>query len=320
MINANRHYVIQVGTLIVMLGLLFGAVGFGLCALALIWCIALLSERQLTIGGALKIGVVFLIGLLLFLPAGCFAIVDAGHVGIEKTFGKVSDNVYPPGLHLKMPWVEVVPFNVQQHESTQAVSGGSKDELQYTAEVAFIYQVEKHYAPWIYTEIGLDYENVAITSQMRDACREVLGKYNAMYVYAEGKDVVKAAMLERVRPEFEKRHLILLDVNLRNYDPPQVVKDAAAEKQAVEQKYQTALNQKKIKEVEAEMMQIEAEAVANYQKTVSEGIDDRLIMWRGQEKLAEAAQYGNMVIVVTDGKGNFPFMLDGSSLNPAKTP
>lgn len=96
-----------------MLGLLFGAVGFGLCALALIWCIAPLSERQLTIGGALKIGVVFLIGLLLFLSAGCFAIVDAGHVGIEKTFGKVSDNVYPPGLHLKMPWVEVVPFNVQ---------------------------------------------------------------------------------------------------------------------------------------------------------------------------------------------------------------
>ena len=300
-----------------MLGLLLGAFGFVICTFAVIVGIATSIERQLTASGALKFGGVFLIGLALFMAAGCFATVDAGHVGIEKTFGKVSDHVYQPGLHIKMPWVEIVPFNVQQHESTQSVVGGSKDELEYTAEVAFIYQVDRQYAPWIYTEIGLDYENVAITSQMRDACREVLGKYNAMYVYAEGKDVVKAAMMERVQPEFEKRHLNLLDVNLRDYDPPKVVKDAAAEKQAVEQRYQTALNQKKIETVNAEIMQIEAGAIANYQRTVSEGIDDRLIMWRGQEKLAEAAQHGNMVIVVTDGKGNFPFMLDGSSLNRA---
>lgn len=260
------------------------------------------------------------IGFVLFL-FGCVGsslvtTVDAGHVGIEKTFGAVSDNIYNPGLIIKAPWVEIVPFNVQQHESMQPVTGGSKDELQYTAEVAFIYQVDKQYAPWIYREIGLEYENVAITSQMRDACREVLGKYDAMYVYAEGKDVVKAALFDRVEPEFTKRHLILLDVNLRDYDPPQVVKDAAAEKQAVEQKYQMSLNQKKIKEVEAEMMQIEAEAIAEYQKTVSEGISDQLIMWRGQEKLAEAAQHGNMIIVVTDGKTNIPMnmLVDGKAI------
>ncbi len=242
--------------------------------------------------------------------------VDAGNVGIEKTFGAVSDKTYNPGLIIKAPWVEIIPFNVQQHESTQLVAGGSRDELQYTAEVAFIYQVDKHHAPWIYREIGIDYENVAITSQMRDACREVLGKYDAMYVYADGKDVVKAALFERVRPEFEKRHLILIDVNLRDYDPPTVVKDAAAEKQAVEQRYQMSLNQKKIKEVEAEMMQIEAEAIAEYQKTVSEGISEQLIMWRGQEKLAEAAQHGNMILIVTDGKTNIPMnmLIDGNTI------
>ena len=52
MINANRHYVIQVGTLIVMLGPLFGAVGFGLCAFALIGCIALIIKVSL-LGGTI---------------------------------------------------------------------------------------------------------------------------------------------------------------------------------------------------------------------------------------------------------------------------
>jgi regulator of protease activity HflC (stomatin/prohibitin superfamily) len=296
---------------------------FGILLLAVMFLgLGLLALGVITVMSSdIKTNKSFIIaGLALFL-IGCIGgsivtTIDAGHVGIEKTFGAVSDSTYNPGLIIKSPWVEIIPFNVQQHESMQVISGGSKDELQYTGEIAFIYQVDKRYAPWIYREIGLEYENVAITSQMRDACRDVLGKYDAMYVYAAGKDVVKAALFERVEPEFERRHLILLDVNLRDYDPPQVVKDAAAEKQAVEQRYQTALNQKKIKEVDAEMMQIEAEAIAMYQKTVSEGISDHLIMWRGQEKLAEAAQHGNMIIVVTDGKTNIPMnmLVDGKSI------
>lgn len=286
---------------------------FGI-VLAAVGVMAIAEDVNVSSIGVFLIGLVF-VGIAVG-GGTCVTSVDAGYVGIEKTFGAVSDDVRQPGLIIKPPWVEIVPFNVQQHESTQVVSGGSKDELHYDADIAFIYQVDRNYAPWIYREIGLDYENVAITSQMRDACREVLGKYDAMYVYAEGKDVVKSSLYDRVQPEFAKRHLILLDVNLRNYDPPQVVKDAAAEKQAVEQRYQTAINQKKIKEVEAEMMQIEAEAIATYQRTVSEGISDQLIMWRGQEKLAEAAAHGNMIIVVTDGKSNIPMnmLVDGKSV------
>ncbi|MFA7067188.1 MAG: hypothetical protein WC199_10430, partial [Dysgonamonadaceae bacterium] len=69
------------------------------------------------------------IGFVLFL-FGCVGsslvtTVDAGHVGIEKTFGAVSDNIYNPGLIIKAPWVEIVPFNVQQHESSQTIAGGS---------------------------------------------------------------------------------------------------------------------------------------------------------------------------------------------------
>jgi regulator of protease activity HflC (stomatin/prohibitin superfamily) len=296
---------------------------FGILLLAVMFLgLGLLALGVITVMSSdIKTNKSFIIaGLALFL-IGCIGgsivtTVDAGHVGIEKTFGAVSDNVYNPGLIIKSPWVEVVSFNVQQHESMQCVSGGSRDEPEYSAEVAFIYQVDRKYAPWIYEEIGLDYENVAITSQMLDACREVLGKYDAMYAYAEGKDIVKASLFERVQPEFAKRHLILLDVNLREYDPPQAVKDAAAEMGAVEKKYQTALNELRIKEVDAQKMQVEANAIAEYQKTVSEGISPELIMWRGQEKLAEAAASGNMIIVVTDGKANIPMnmLVDGKAM------
>jgi len=258
--------------------------------------------------GALYIVAGVLVAVFGLCVGGMITQVEAGNVGLEKTFGGVTGKVYEPGLVIKAPWVDVIPFNVQEQSVQQSIMGGSKDKLQYTADVSFVFKPDPAYAGYLYEEIGLNYQDVAISNQVRDKCREVFGQFDGLYSYSDGREVVGVALEAAVTPVFEKRHLILLDCNLRDYSLDKTIMAAAAEKMAVDQKVETAQNQLRIKEVEAQMMIIEANAIAEYQDIVSRGIDEKLIQWRGQEKLAEAAA-GNMIIVVTDGSSTLPMNL-----------
>ena len=46
--------------------------------------------------------------------------IEPGEVGVQKLFGKVSDNILQSGLNLKNPLVEVVPFNVKTQNYTMS--------------------------------------------------------------------------------------------------------------------------------------------------------------------------------------------------------
>jgi prohibitin 1 len=267
------------------------------------------SDRELW-NGVKKIALgMFVLGLVLVIGGGCFAQVEAGNVGLYKTFGKVSTEIAQPGLIVKAPWVDVVPFNVQQHETIEAIEGGSQDKVRYTANIAFIYQIDPAYAGWMYNEIGSDYQNVAISSNVRDSIREVLGKYDAMYAYADGREEVSKAVYAKAKPVFAERHIILLNANFRDYDIPVEIKNAAATKKATEQQIETAKAKVEIEKMNAQALVETGKGIAEYQEIVKQGLSEQLIQWRGQEKLVEAAKSGNMIIVVTDGKANFPFIM-----------
>lgn len=284
------------------------AIGIVIAVFIFILGMFLLGDDKNAIGNIVAVAIV--VGLLVFLGISCIHTVDAGNVGIKKTFGKTAPDIAMPGLVFTAPWTSVIPFNVQQHESFQPITGGSRDQVMYSANVAFIYQVDPNYAVWVYNEIGNNYENVAITSNVRDACREVLGNYNAMYSYAEGREDVSKALYSKLVPVFAERHLILLNVNFREYDIPEEIKSAAATKKATEQQIETARAKIDIKKMEAQALVEEGKGIAEYQKIVSEGINEQLIKWRGQEKLAEAASHGNTILVVTDGEATLPYMVN----------
>lgn len=55
-------------------------------------------------------------GIALVLSGVLFASViqiEPGEVGVQKLFGKVSNNTLSSGLNLKNPLVEIVPFDIK---------------------------------------------------------------------------------------------------------------------------------------------------------------------------------------------------------------
>jgi regulator of protease activity HflC (stomatin/prohibitin superfamily) len=65
---------------------------------------------------------------------------------------------------------------------------------------------------------------------------------------------------------------------------------------------------------EAERKRIEAKGIRDFQATVSDGISDKLLQWKGIEATESLAKSPNSkVVVVGAGKGGLPIIL-----NPAQ--
>ena len=75
--------------------------------------------------------VILIIGSLFF-----FAVFPAGHIGIQDTFGRVSDNQLDPGFHLKSPLTAVINMGVRTQKYVVTGSAASKDLQDVTTEVS----------------------------------------------------------------------------------------------------------------------------------------------------------------------------------------
>jgi hypothetical protein len=53
---------------------------------------------------------------------------------------------------------------------------------------------------------------------------------------------------------------------------------------------------------EAERMQIEAEAIKNYNKTIGESMNELLVKWNGVQVLKGLVTSDNSKVIITDGK------------------
>lgn len=61
---------------------------------------------------------------------------------------------------------------------------------------------------------------------------------------------------------------------------------------------------------EAERKRIEAQGIADFQRTVSEGISDQLLRWKGIEATLEIATSQNAKVIIAGGQDGLPIILD----------
>ena len=98
--------------------------------------------------------------------------IEPGEVGVQTLFGKVQDDVLESGLHIIDPAVDVTMFNIQtqnytmsaksnegQVEGDDAIRVLSSDGLEVTIDLSVLYKVIPSKAPYIYQNIGEDYQN-----------------------------------------------------------------------------------------------------------------------------------------------------------------
>ena len=256
--------------------------------------------------------VAIVFGIIVFLAAGPFRTVAAGHVGVKDFFGKVSSSMLPPGINVVMPLTSVVKMSVQTQEIKEVAEVPSREGLILSLETSLLFQLDPAKAADIYRTVGSDYTGTIVEPQFRSAIREVTASYDAKALYSAERERIAGEIFTLFRRLASDRGIIVQQVLLRRIGLPPVVANAIQEKLRREQEAEQMKFVLQKEQQEAERKRIEAQGIADFQKIVAQGISSQLLEWKGIEATEKLATSSNSkVVVIGNPRTGLPVILSG---------
>ena len=237
------------------------------------------------------------------------------------------------GLHLIFPWDRLYLYNLRLQTETQTVQAISKDGVSVNAQISVRFQLQHQSVGVLHKFIGPNYLASIVIPEIGSEAREIISRYTAQQVYTSRQKIqqeirngaqlsVAGHLNMLVQPEameqpdthyyndFLQSSLRFLDTLVLNIElPPAIV---AAINRQTEQFYQIQEFKFRVEREaqESKRKQIEANGIAAFQKTVSQGISDSYLRWRGIEAtLALAQSHNAKIVVIGTGKDGLPIIL-----------
>jgi regulator of protease activity HflC (stomatin/prohibitin superfamily) len=258
---------------------------------------------------------------LILLSAASVVQVEPGMVGVQKLFGKVSNNTLKSGLNIINPLVKVVMYDIRTENYTMsgvhdegaqkgddAIRVLSADGLEVIVDLTVLYKVIPSEAPRLLKEVGTDYRNVLVRPICRTGIRNNAVYYDAVSLFSSKRDEFQDKIFSTIESNFKERGLILEQLLVRNITLPESVKAAIESKINAEQEAQKMTFVLQKERQEAERKRVEAQGIADYQKILSSGLSDRLLQYEMIKAIS--ASPNAKLILMTNGKG-LPIMVDG---------
>ncbi len=246
--------------------------------------------------------------LLLIALSTAVVQVPAGHVGVAQLFGKVYDQALQPGLHVINPLAHVTKMDVRTKEVKEVAQVPSKEGLSVGTETSILFRLED--AVSIYKTVGIDYIPTVVEPQARSIVRGVTAGYEARALYTVDRAVIEQDVTKHLEPVLASRGIRLEAVLLRDVRLPDQVRQAIEAKAAAEQEAERMRFVLLKERQEAERKKIEAQGIAEFQRVVSQGIDQRLLQWRAIEAVRELAKSENAKFVILGDKTGLPMIIN----------
>ena len=258
--------------------------------------------------------------ILVGLSIACVVQIEPGQVGVQKLFGKVSNNILESGLNIINPLVQVVTFDTRTENYTMsgvqdegakqgddAIHVLSADGLEVVVDLTVLYKVIPAEAPRILKEVGTDYRNVLVRPICRTKIRDNAVYYDAVALYSTKRDEFQAKIFSTIEVNFKERGLLLEQLLVRNLTLPASVKASIESKINAEQDAQKMTFVLQKERQEAERKRVEAQGIADYQKILSTGLSDKLLQYEMIKAIS--ASPNAKLIFMTNGK-NLPVIID----------
>jgi len=258
--------------------------------------------------------VIALLGIL----SSAIRIVEPGKVGVKVLFGKVQPAVLNSGLNIINPLAKVELFDIttqsytmsgSEQERSQLSDGAIKvlsaDGLEVTIDMTVLYRVNPQQAPSIRSEIGPGYTYIdkIVRPTARTRIRDNAVMYNAIDLYSKKRDQFQANIFESIGKDFENRGIVLENLLVRNVSLPESVKMAIEAKINAEQDAQKMEFVLQKETQEAERKRVEAKGISDYQRTISESLNDKLLQYEQIKVLQNLVKTENSkVIILGDSK------------------
>ena len=266
--------------------------------------------------------------------------VPSGYVGVLwKRFG--NGTVLDPrqlrgeGLRFLLPWNQLFLYDLRLQSMTETYNAISGDGVSLTATMNVRFRLQRNAIPVLHQAVGPDYLNLLVKPGIGSLTREVMAEYTAEQVYStarqEIQDKIRGLVESRLSQKMMEHEgeeelyrislndtIILFDTLVQGIELPQVVVGAInrkTEQYYISEEYVFRVQRERR---ESERKKIEAEGVRDFQQTVSQGISDSYLRWRGIEATLQLAQSNNSkVVIIGSAKDGLPIILGNSDTLPS---
>jgi regulator of protease activity HflC (stomatin/prohibitin superfamily) len=237
------------------------------------------------------------------------------------------------GLHIIAPWDRLFIYNLRLQSQTIDVAAISKDGVNVHAQINVRFQLLHRSVGVLHKFLGPQYVETVVAPEIGSLARAIISRYPAQEVYTSRQiiqDEVRNGAQQRldahlnmlVQPEameqpdpyhyndFLRSSIRFLDTLVLNIIlPPAIV---AAINRQTEQFYQIQEFKFRVarEAEESKRKQVEANGIAAFQRTVSQGISESYLRWRGIEAtLALSKSPNSKIVVIGSGKDGLPIIL-----------
>jgi regulator of protease activity HflC (stomatin/prohibitin superfamily) len=266
--------------------------------------------------------------------------VPSGEVGVLwKRFG--GGTVLDPrqlkneGFHLILPWNEVFLYDLRLQSFTESYNAISSDGVNLTATVIVRFRLQRDAVPVLHQSIGPNYVKVLAQPGIGSVTREVIAQYNAEQVYSTARQEIQDKIRSLVETRLSEKMMehegdegsyrvalrdtfILYDILVAGIELPAAIVAAInrkTEQYYIAEEYKFRVEREKR---ESERKKIEAEGIRDFQQTVSQGISESYLRWRGIEATLQLSQSTNAkVVVIGSGKDGLPIILGNDTPAPS---
>ena len=254
------------------------------------------------------------IAVIFLLSVGKFWVtIDSGYSGVlyRLTTGvDVDEPAYGQGLHIILPWNKMHIYEVRQAEKTETMNVLSVNLLEIGLDITTFYQPDISKLGYLDVERSMAYESKVVIPVMRSVVREVIAKYLPEEINSTKREVIKKEIMDEATTTLADNYVQLNDILIRNINLPEKLKASIEKKLQQEQEaleYEFKIDKERL---EADRKRIEAQGIQDFQKIITQSINDKLLRWNGIEATLKLAESNNAkVVVVGSGKDGLPLIL-----------
>ncbi len=235
--------------------------------------------------------------------------VDAGHVGVIRTFGAITDQ---SGSGLVVTWpiqtLEEASVRVERYDVTD-ITAFSKETQDVVVSATVNYQVSPRAIQTLYKDVGSGYIDTLLRPRLINFVKEETVSFNTVDI-APNREQIRRTVRDRLKEDLEPFSIDIVDLLIENIDFRQEFKAAIEQKQVATQE---ALRQQQLIEArkaeaqqkietargDAESVRIAAEAQSTANKLLAQSLTSEVIQFQALQKLADNVQ----IALLPSGQG-----------------
>lgn len=198
--------------------------------------------------------------------------VQAGHVGIVLTYGRVEPGVLQPGFHFVIPFVQrIVQVDVRVLPHTFTDIDAASRELQSVKLTGTMnYHLDPTRAGELYQTVGLDFASKVIDPAFSDFVKEVVPSYPVTEILAK-REEIRLQAKDKLGANLQRYGIVVDDIYLSNIAFSPEYQQAIERKQTAQQNVETEQEILRQKEIQAQQVVVDARGRAEAVVAGAEG-------------------------------------------------